>query len=237
MEPVRIGGIKSREALPVAARKWLDQALPATLPVPSTIRVKQEGSMAVRGKWIPFKAEGIYRAPPLSFIWRAKLRLNAAVWIIAEDGHDGTTGWGGAKLWGLLPMGSRRDPDVFRSQLVRNLGELPLLPPFLLSDPGLSLSGTGGDSFEVRAGTGDRQAVVRFELDDSGSITQARSPARLYDVPGGYEASPWRIQYGEHRRFDQVQIPTTAVATFEKKDGPDEYLRTRITSLALLQGS
>ena len=181
--------------------------------------------MDIRGKWTPFRASSVYMASPLSFNWRATLRMLPGVWIVAEDGHLDNRGWGGACLWGIIPMGKRTDAEVLISQLVRNLGELAYLPSFALADPGLTWTGTGDTSFEVQRSVGDENVTVRFEIDDRGDIVRAYSPSRPYDVLGGYAYAPWHYTFGDHREFGGVRIPAAAVATFEKSDGPWEYLR------------
>ena len=93
--------------------------------------------MDIRGTWTPFTASGVYSAPPLSFNWRARLRPLPGVRIVAEDGHLDGQGWGGAKLWGVIPMCKRTDPQVLASQLVRNLAELAWVPSLALADPSL----------------------------------------------------------------------------------------------------
>ena len=61
--------------------------------------------MEIRGRWTPFEASGVYRAAPLSFSWRARLRMLPGVWIVGEDGHRAGEGWGSARLWGTIPIG------------------------------------------------------------------------------------------------------------------------------------
>ena len=223
----------SRPSLPGAAQRWLDSALPQDMEPPSSIQVEQEGTMEIRGRWTPFTATGFYKARPLSFNWRVRFRVLPGVWIVAEDGHADGLGWGGARLWGVIPMGKRTDPEVLSTQLVRNLAELAFLPSFVLTDPSLMWTAAGESAFEVRASAADREAVVRFQIDDQGDVIQAYSPARPYDVPGGYTEAPWFYEFSDHREFGGVRIPATAVATFEKSDGPWEYFRGTITSVAL----
>jgi hypothetical protein len=227
------GNPVSRASLPAAAQRWLNRALPHHLGFPAGIRLEQEGTMEVRGRWTPFEATGIYEAAPLSFNWRARFPILPGVWIIAEDGHRGGQGWGRARLWGLIPMGERTGAEVLATQLVRNLAELVWLPPFVLADPGLTWTGAGESAFEVRRNAGDREVVVRFETNDQGDVIQAYSPARPYDVPGGYVEAPWHYAFSEHQNLGGVWIPAVAVATFEKSDGPWEYFRGRITSVTL----
>ena len=223
----------TRASLPTAVQRWLDRAVDPDLGLPGSIRIEQEGTMEIRGRWTPFKATGVYRASPLSFSWRARLGIMPGVWIVAEDGHRDGQGWGRARLWGILPMGQHTGPEVLASQLVRNLGELAWLPRFVLADPNLAWASTGEGSFEVRCSSGGQEGLVRFETDDEGDVVRAASPLRPYDVPGGYAEAPWRYDLSDHREFKGMRIPATAVATFEKSDGPWEYFRCSITSVTV----
>ena len=225
----KLTNLISRDSLPVAAQRWLDRALPQGIDLPSSIRLEQEGSLRVRGRWTPFKASGVYKVSPLSFNWRSRLQMMPGVWIVAEDGHEGGQRWGGARLWGIVPMGKRTDPEVLRAQLVRNLGELPWLPSFALSDSTLTWADVGDTLFEVRSSAAGHEAVVRFEIDAQGDVIRACSPSRPCDLPDGYAEAPWYYEFSDHREFGGVLIPATAVATFEKDDGPWEYFRGRIT--------
>jgi hypothetical protein len=223
----------SHASLPSTAQRWLDRALPRDMDLPASIQIEQEGTMEIQGRWTPFTAKGIYKAPPLSFEWRARFQMLPGVWIVAEDGHQGGQGWGGARLWGLIPMGKRTGPEVLATQLVRNLAELAFLPSFVLADPALTWTEAGESAFGVRCSAGDREAIVRFEVDEQGDVVRAYSPSRPYDVPGGYAEAPWHYAFSEHRDFGGVRLPAAAVATFEKDDGAQEYFRGRITAVTL----
>jgi len=140
-----------RFALPANVRRWLDHSLPSEASTPKRIINTQEGEIHVRDKWMPFTAETVYERDPFTFVWRARLKMLPGMWVIAEDGHDGEKGWGGSKLWGIIPMGSRRDPEVFRMQLVRSLAELPWMPQFALAITGLEWKDTN-NSLKCRGG-------------------------------------------------------------------------------------
>ncbi len=220
-----------RASLPSAAQRWLDRSIPEDFDLPASIRIEQEGTMEIRDRWTPFTASAVYKASPLSFNWRARLSMLPGVWIIAEDGHLDGQAWGGAQLWGLISMGKRTDPEVLVSQLVRNLGELPWLPSFVLADATLKWTGLDDTSFEVSSRAAEREVLVRFEINDQGDLIRSSSPARPYDVPDGFAEAPWHYEFSDHQDFGGVRIPATAVATFEKEDGPWEYFRGRITSI------
>jgi hypothetical protein len=174
----------------------------------------------------------VYQAPPLSFRWQARLRVMPGFWILAEDGHAGGQGWGGARLWGKLSLGRRSDPQVLTSQVVRNLGELAWLPALALADHGLKWFSVNDSVFEVQGNAGGRWVAVRFTVDAHGDVVRAACPARPYDIRGGYEEAPWSCVFSDPRKFDGVRIPSSAVATFDKSDGAWEYFRCKIVSMA-----
>ena len=221
----------SRTSLPVAAQRWLDTALPQHLDLPASILIEQEGTMDIRGKWTPFTAKGTYKASPLSFSWQASFRLLPGVWVVAEDGHLGGQGWGSSRLWGIIPMGKLTDSELLTIQLVRNLGELPWLPSFVLADPTLTWTDAGETAFEVRSTAGDREVRVRFDINDQGDVIRASSSSRPYDVPDGFAEAPWYYEFSDHQDYSGVRIPAAAVATYDKEEGPWEYFQGRITSV------
>ena len=192
--------------------------------------------MEVRGRWTPFTAQGVYDGSPLSFKWQAKLQVYRGGWIVAEDGHAKGEGWGDARLWGVVPMGKRTDPEVLKVQVVRNVAELAWLPELALADPALDWEDAGKSAFAIRSRAAEQEIVIRFEVDEEGEIMSAHSGARPYDVAGGYLESPWRYDFGDYRDFGEVRLPAAAVATYEHSDGPWEYFRCRVTSVARTTG-
>lgn len=225
--------VVKRASLPTAAQRWLDRALPQYVAHPSVIQIEQEGTMEVLCRWTPFTASCVYRVSPLSFDWQARFRVLPGAWIVAEDGHSAGQGWGRASLWGVIPMGERTDPEVLITQLVRNLVELAWLPSFVLAEPALVWSDVGETAFEIRFIADEREVMVRFEVDDQGDLIRVHSPARPYDVPGGYAEAPRHYKFSGHGEFGGVRLPAVAVATFEKAEGPQEYFRGQIRSITL----
>jgi hypothetical protein len=190
--------------------------------------------MDVRGSWKPFEASGLYEADPLAFAWRARLKMLPGVWILAEDGHRQGVGWGGARLWGVLSMGRRTDPEVLKTQLVRNLAELAWLPALALADPALKWSDAGANAFEVACTSGGQEGNVRFELSQQGDIVVAHSPARPFDEAGGYAEAPWRYDFSHHRQLGGVRLPVEGVATYEKPDGPWQYMKVTVIAAQIV---
>ena len=115
-------------------------------------------------------------------------------------------------------------------QVVRSLAELPWKPQFALALTDLEWTDSGDHSFEVGTVAGDENISVKFELNEDGEIVRASSD-RFYDIPKGFVKAPWHYEYSDHMDFDGVHMPATAVATYEKQEGPWEYWRGRITSV------
>jgi hypothetical protein len=94
----------------------------------------------------------------LGFRRRARLRLARVAWIDAEDRLDAEGGYGGARLFGVIPVGSARGPEVTRSQLVRNLAELVVAPRAASRARGLVWMAVGEDAFTLATPGTDVQA-------------------------------------------------------------------------------
>lgn len=221
-----------RFTLPQNVRRWLDKAVPVDVGSPNKILNTQQGEMDIRGKWIPFTAQTINQPRPFSFVWKARFKVMPGVWLIAEDGHNAERGWGGAKLWGIIPMGGRNSPEVLRMQVVRSLAELAWNPQFVLTVPGLEWKDTDDTTFEVRSVFEGQEVLVSFELNEENEIIRAFGK-RHYDVPDGFVEARWQYEFSDYGEYGGVHIPASAVARYEKPDGVWEYWRGRITSVVV----
>ncbi len=225
-----------RNDLPPAAQRWIDRALPRAARTPTHVAMAQRGSLESDGRWLAFHSEATYRAAPLAFEWRARLRIMLGVWVIATDGHADGAGWGGAKLWGFKSMGQRSGPEVLAMQLVRNLAELVWFPDLALADPAIGWVEAGADAFELRSDAPGREVTVRFDIDELGDVVRASSPARPIDVPDGFEDAPWRYDLADHRDLDGVRAPASVVATYDVPDDPWEYFRAEVVEVQRFHG-
>lgn len=189
--------------------------------------------MEADARWLSYTARATYGAEPLTFEWRARLRVLPGLWVTARDGHADGEGWGGARLMGIKTISERRGPDVLPIQLIRNIAELAFVPDLAAAAGSLRWEAAEGrpSSFQIRASAGDSEVLVRFDVDASGDIVRAWSPARPVDSPEGSDEAPWRCDFADHREFDGVRIPASIVATYEFEDDPWEYLRGEVTAI------
>lgn len=174
----------------------------------------------------------VFESTYLGFHWRARLRLGPFMWVNAEDRLDRDGGYGGARLLGILPVGSARGPDVTRSQVVRNLAELVFVPSLASNLGGIVWSPAGEDAFILSAPDVDADAEVRFTVDDAGDVRSARSPDRpREDGQGGFLHEPYRLDFDGHDRLASgVRIPHRSVGTFETAGGDWQYWRFEVVN-------
>ncbi len=171
-----------------------------------------------------FETDGI------GFRWQARLRLGHFAWVNAEDRLDSDGGYGGARLMGIIPVGSAKGPEVTRSQLVRNLAELAFAPRVAARARGLVWSGDGEDAFSLAAPDIDAEAIVRFIVDDAGEVRSARSPDRPREHGrADYLHEAYRLEFDQHDRLSSGErIPLRSVGTFETDDGDWPYWRYEV---------
>jgi hypothetical protein len=221
---------------PPAARRWLEASInPAMVPTgddPGPTRLHVRGSIrrAPGGRWMDWEGHESFETDGLGFRWQARLRLTRLVWVDAEDRLDVEGGYGGARLLGIIPVGSARGPEVTRSQLVRNLAELAFAPRVASRAPGLVWSVDGEDAFTLAAPGIDADAIVRVTVDDAGDVRSARSPDRPRDHGrAGYLHEPCRLEFDRHERLSSGErIPLRASGTFETADGDWPYWRFEV---------
>ena len=182
------------------------------------------------GRWMDWKGRQSFAIDGLGFRWEARLRLARLVWVDAEDRLDVEGGYGGARLLGVIPVGSARGPEVTRSQLVRNLAELVFAPLAASRARGLVWSADGDDAFTLVAPGIDAGAIVRLTVDQAGDVQSARSPDRPRDHGGaGYLHEPYRLEFDRHERTSSGdRIPLRASGTFETAGGDWPYWRFEV---------
>jgi len=221
---------------PPAARRWFEAAIPpAAVPTgedPGPTRLHVRGSIcrAPGGRWMDWKGHQSFEADGLGFRWQARLRLGRLAWVDAEDRLDVEGGYGGARLLGVIPVGSARGPEVTRSQLVRNLAELAFAPLVASRARGLVWVADREAAFTLAAPGIDADAIVRVTVDDAGDVRSARSPDRPREHGrAGYLHEPYRLEFDRHERLASgVRIPLGASGTFETADGDWPYWRFEV---------
>ena len=221
---------------PPAARRWLEAAVDPGIvasgdhPGPTRLHVRGSICRVPGGRWMDWEGRQSFASDELGFRWQARLRLAGPLWVDAEDRLDDEGGFGGARMLGIIPLGSARGPEVTRSQLVRNLAELAFAPLTASRASGLVWLPDGDGAFTLAAPGIDAEAFVRVVVDAAGDVMSARSPDRPRDQGrAGYLHEPYRLEFDDHRRVSSGQrIPIRASGTFETADGDWPYWRYEV---------
>ncbi|MEN8188449.1 MAG: DUF6544 family protein [Thermodesulfobacteriota bacterium] len=218
-----------RISLPVNARKWIDRSLPEDFEFKNRITNTQEGEILVRDKWYSFSATTEYQAQTVFYNWTARINIMFGVWVKAVDSHNDNTGWGGAKMWGVFPLGGSSGMKVFQMQLVRHLAELAWAPQLVLLSPDLVIDDTE-NGFKISVQLGGQNATINFVLNENHEIIKAFGK-RYYETPEDFNIAAWHYIFSDHSVLGGVYVPTRAIGVYEKPEGEWKYWSNKLISI------
>lgn len=164
----------------------------------------------------------------LGFTWRARVALGPLIWVVAFDALSGSSGNGGARLWGILPAGNARGPEVTRTQLLRNLAELVFVPWAADRNDQIAWQAQEHNLFLASARVGAVAGSVQFELDDDGGVRSVSAPDRPVPLGDRLVPAPWRMLFSDPAAVGGIRIPRRTEGTFDLPDGPWTYWRSRV---------
>jgi len=224
------------EDLPPVVESYLKRALPKDAANCQQAQITQSGAMRLaRGKrWMPLRADQLISVHPRSFVWRARVRAAPGVSLHALDTFDGYHGEFSASLFGLFEVAGARGPETDFSSLHRYLAEAVWLPSALLPSGALRWKATA-DPNMVRAvlHTEGRTVSGMFIFDDQARPVEFVTEKRYRYVDGAMVRTPWRVQYADHERIADIEIPRTGTASWLLSDGTLEVVRLTIDDLVL----
>ncbi|HEV2127664.1 MAG TPA: DUF6544 family protein [Thermomicrobiales bacterium] len=121
-------------ALPEPAQRWLRWSCVVGKPIPTTIRLRQEGELRVGAfGWLDFTAEEYYSTEPPAFIWTAKVGMAPGVSVIGQDRYVDGRGSLEMRLLGAISVASDDGPEMDEGDLLRYLNEVMWFPAAALS--------------------------------------------------------------------------------------------------------
>jgi len=220
--------------LPEPVARWRDHALGIVRDTaPSQVRLLLEGELSRRpgARWTSWTGTQEMAVDRLGFGWRARLSLAPLVSVIAFDGLSGSTGSGGAKLWGFVAIGSSRGREVTKTQLLRNLAELVFVPWATDRNEQVAWQAVGPDSFTASAALGGVVGSVQFELHANGNVTTVSAADRPVPVGRRLEPAAWRIRFSGHEVVGGVRVPRSAEGSYDLPAGTWTYWRSRLVEL------
>jgi len=220
--------------LPEAVARWRDHSLGIVRDnAPGRVRLRLEGKLSRRpgGRWTSWTGTQDMAVERLGFRWEARLSLAPLVSVIAFDELSGSVGSGGARLWGFVPMGSARGPEVSKTQLLRNLAELVFVPWATDRNQEVAWQAVGADAFTASSALGGVLGSVQFELDSDGNVTTVSAPDRPVPIGKRLLPAPWRMRFAGHEVVGGVRVPRSAEGSYDLPTGTWTYWRSRLVDL------
>ncbi|MGH2392291.1 MAG: DUF6544 family protein [Candidatus Limnocylindria bacterium] len=220
--------------LPEPVARWREHALGIVREsAPSHVRLRLEGELSRKpgAGWTSWTATQEMAVDRLEFSWRARLTPVALVSVIAFDALAGSTGSGDARLWGFIPIGSSRGPEVTKTQLVRNLAELVFVPWAIDRNDQVAWQAVGPNSFTASAALGGVLGVVQFELDADGNVMSVSASDRPVPMGRRLVPAPWHMRFSGHEAVRGVRVPRTAEGSYDLPTGTWTYWRSHLMDL------
>lgn len=219
--------------LPGIVKAYLERSLSDGAPIPRIASLRQRGGFRLKAgqPFMGMEAEQLFSVQAPGLVWQARMKMVPGLPILVRDTLIGGHGTFGGRLLGLVTVAAGSGPETDEATLVRYLSEAIWFPYALLPSDRLRWEAVGDKS--ARAILDDRGHTVTgvYAFDDSARPI-AFDADRARDVDGTPVRTPWHVTLGQHTRMAGVEIPSKGTATWRLPEGPLEYGRFEITSLA-----
>lgn len=220
-------------ALPEPVRRYLAFAIPADRGPVRFVRMRQTGEFRTdpAGKWMPLDAEQYAAAGFPGFLWHAKVRVNALIWIDVRDIYGRNGGNMLVKILSGVSVADASGPEIDVSSLHRYVGEMPWYPTAFLN--GEYITWEPVDSSHARAiiTDGEHRATVQFSFDDTGRITKVTTDERYRTVGDQFIQDTWTGYYDNYQEIGGFCVPMEIAAEWNLPDGDFPYVRLRVTAM------
>lgn len=194
------------------------------------VRLWQVGEMRLQpdGDWVRFTAEQTISATDVEFRWRARSRMAPLLWLDVVDAYEAGAGALQLRLWGWLPLASRRGPELDEGETQRYLAELPWCPLALAQNRQLRFEQLG--ERRVRVSTTVNAASIDLSFDDAGLVCGVRAEARAHADGNKY---PWEGEFFDYTEMSGLRVPTRAQVAWCLPTGRFVYWKGYIDGLQL----
>lgn len=214
MEEGRMGEVEVFEpealaGLPDRAQRYLTHAIRPNVAVPNRARVTFAGELRLRpgGRWLRFRAiETLVAAS--GFVFSARSRLGPVPVTNDERYNDGQAE-SRIRLFGLVPVVTKRGPDADRAMRSRLIVESVWLPSTFLPAAGARWTTTGDDGVRVSVPVHGEDVSAQLRVATGGEL-RAMSLERWSDLHGGgaYGPVPFRVEVEAEDAFGAYTIPS-----------------------------
>jgi hypothetical protein len=217
--------------LPPVVQVWLRNANILGKQMPSSIHIKQKGSMRtdVHADWMPFDAEQYFTIDPPGFVWTASIHTDMFIDIVGRDKYENGAGNMVIKAASLVPMANSRGYEVDQGTMVRFMAELMWFPHAAVSDY-LDWEQLGDNHARVIMNHADVSASGIYTFNKDG-MPIAFEAQRFGDFKGKYSKETWSVATTGYKYFDGMPIGNTSEVTWKLKDGDFTWLKLTVTDI------
>ncbi|MCA1781607.1 MAG: hypothetical protein LC679_05330 [Intrasporangiaceae bacterium] len=214
--------------LPEPVRRWLRWSGVVGRPIPSTVRLRQEGELRIGGRgWIPFTAQEYYSTASPAFVWKARITMASGVEVVGKDSYLDGRGALEMRLLGVVPVARDSGPAVDEADLLRFLNEIMWFPAGALI-PEITWEPVDDGSARATMTHGAASGTATFFFDAQGRLTNM--VADRYDRESA-AVVPWSTPVGSYGEFDGVRLSTSGEAVYTRPSGDYSYIRLRVTDV------
>lgn len=224
------------EGLPLPVQQYLRTVLADYIdtnrPLPQRARIAHAGSFLMQPPdgWSDFASVEHFAATPPGFVWDARIMMSAAMPVRVRDAFVGGKGYMSAAVWGVIPvMDVRGTPDIAQGALTRYLAEAPWFPVALLPSRGVRWSPLGERSARATLTAGGTTATVDFFFGEDGMPVRMFCAARMRDVDGRGEPTPWEGRLRDYALHGGLRVPTAGEVAWLLPEGRQVYWKGSVT--------
>ena len=195
--------------LPERAQRYLTHAIRPGVAVPSRARVTFTGELRMRpgGRWLRFRAiETLVVAR--GFVFSARSRLGP-VPVTNDERYDDGHAESRIRLFGFVPVVTKRGPDADRAMRSRLIVESVWLPSTFLPAAGARWATTGDDDLRVSVPVHGEDVTARLRVATGGQL-HAVNLERWSDLHdgGAYGPVPFEVEVEAEDTFGGCTIPS-----------------------------
>lgn len=197
----------SDDHLPAPARRMLQYAIPAGAPLMGRAMLDLSGDITVNGRRMTVTARELL-VPGRGFAWEARAALGP-LWLRVRDHYLDADGAVDVRLFGVVPLGVERGPDVAHSSRGRLAAESFWIPTTLLPQAGAQWSAVDDQKATVHLSIDGYDESVTFAVDDDGALREV-TMLRWGNVQvETYQRIPYGFEVLEERRFEGLTVAST----------------------------
>ncbi len=212
---------------------YFARVLPEGRPRIARAYLRQQGRFLVGPPrlWRPFRATQTLTTRPPGFVWDARIRMPLGLPIVVRDAFREGAGSMRARFLGLRLADVAGTPAIAAAALQRYLAEAVLLPTALLPSEGVSWTAIGASSARACIAAGTTRVSLEFRFGRDGLVESVFAPARMRDVKGRGEPTPWHGHWWDYEEHDGVLAPRSGEVAWELPRGRQPYWRGEVTRI------